>query len=82
MPEETPMNLDEYMAKGLGRARHGPKCWLCSIPERGVVDKALRNGASTGVIRRWLIDECKYPPSMVNRGRIENHRYGGHHEQD
>lgn len=73
MPSKRP-SLIEHAAASVHK---GPKCWLCTIPERSEVEEAVRSGHVTrAAALRWLRDACGYQEASVHR--LENHFQNGH----
>lgn len=73
-------SLTTYVASLPGR-RAGIPCWACNIPEAEEINKGRLAGLSLGKIRRWLIDECGYPPEEARAGRLNGHFSAERHHE-
>lgn len=50
----------------------GPKCWLCTIPEREEVEQGVASGVvSRSAAMRWL--KTRYPELSISVARVDNH---------
>lgn len=68
--------LDDFMALG-GGAKPGPSCWLCGIPQRDIVERAMAQGRPQADILRAL--QKLYPEMHLSRHRLKHHFEASHH---
>jgi hypothetical protein len=50
----------------------GPRCWVCSIPERAWIEKAGKEGRSLAVIVAVLVRQG-HPPEIATKHRVKGH---------
>jgi hypothetical protein len=50
----------------------GMRAWLETIPEFPEVLAGWQSGIGQAQIRRWLIDECGYDPTVATRNRLSH----------
>jgi len=63
---------------GQDKTKHGPKCWMCSIPEREEAAKLYLAGRSMASIERALV---KLYPDVSTLARVSAHFRSRHHER-
>lgn len=80
MAKKPSVSLETF-AKNSRRGKSGVPCWLCSIPERRVVEEGKAKGTTYMLIRDWLVSECGYDPEIVTFHKIKGHFLQGRHHE-
>jgi hypothetical protein len=69
--------LDAFAQTEAGReSRGGGRCWLCSIPERALIERGREMGKAYAWLARLL--RSKYPERLIGIHQITNHFQAGH----
>ena len=63
------LSLTEFASKN-PNTPPGYSAWLPSIPEWPEVLAGWQSGISQAQIRRWLIEDRKYDPTVATRNRL------------
>lgn len=66
-------SLKDFASKN--ERRHGFQAWIESIPEWDEILKAWRAGVEAGAIRKWLIEDKGYDPSVATAARVNQQMY-------
>ncbi len=72
--------LEAFAQTEAGRASGGgARCWLCSIPERALIERGRELGKQFAWLLRLL--RSKYPDRSIGVHQLSNHFHSGHHER-
>jgi hypothetical protein len=70
--------LDAFATQDAVNEQPGTRCWLCTLPERALVERGRERGMTYTSLLRLL--RSKYPEDRFSVAKVSNHFTNRHHE--